>query len=857
MSANTRLVVTDGTPANTVSMTVDISGTHVTDFLPKSPGPASSIWSSSPYQDGKHLVNKTYDNIVDTFTVVITKSDMDTAIHELRRFIVLLEKAVLYWTDEFNTHKYWLELRGDCETNIRYALVVDYNVPEIQNPYEPPFSGGVTSIIENVQILIEHTIWTDELLVGENCVKISTGTDILTNNIISAEPQVSLDDAHIWNGQFFGNILMEIGVFVGFSFTGGIRFKTVAIPANALITRAWIEFTAVNTLAFPCSADIWIEDNVAPAIFSDFADFTGRVMMGVGVGWPNIVNTVPFQKVNTPDISLLIQYIVGKAGWVFDNDIAIFITDDGSASTRMFGTMDTPAYHSAILHVEYVVPKTVIFGELPTCLRGPAVQPLYRDKNLSYAFNYDDSTGNYSTTLVANGAMSEEDLFPGVPAVDDYLCVCISDVHDPDRYSPFNTLVIYLASVGVDITGVDAQYWNGAWVSLVNLVEEPNPFWDAAATLGLHYLMWEYPDDWVLSTENAIDGLWVRFIITGVGGAPVTPKRDPTKSLYTISWPNIQVSGTELQGDINTLINFLLSNRSAAIDRIMISARKYSRTNGGRFTAYIPFNTHVFLPDAVYSPVTVSESQTSEAYSGWLATWVPGAPGVTHNLANFDLNPKTYAGRFRAFVRGYVYAPTDIGNIGLYLLVQLGGGGYYTTPVVYNVADHGDGEVYDLGLIAFPPEPNEETVTTVHPWTISLMGKNTLATDALVLYDLILMPVDEAHVEIEINSALSHHRNTFYYPWKIVTTNFKLGAYGFTLLNYTPMLVDWNDEIVEALKVNILGAFDIEPEEDYWLIFFAYESQSIYNLGGLHLFEHLIAPNLDKNQRFLLARGDE
>lgn len=133
MSANTRLVVTDGTPANTVSMTVDISGTHVTDFLPKSPGPASSIWSSSPYQDGKHLVNKTYDNIVDTFTVVITKSDMDTAIHELRRFIVLLEKAVLYWTDEFNTHKYWLELRGDCETNIRYALVVDYNVPEIQN----------------------------------------------------------------------------------------------------------------------------------------------------------------------------------------------------------------------------------------------------------------------------------------------------------------------------------------------------------------------------------------------------------------------------------------------------------------------------------------------------------------------------------------------------------------------------------------------------------------------------------------------------------------------------------------------------------------------------------------------------
>lgn len=1040
-STNARLVITDGTAENTATLLVELSGANLLDWFPKAPPAASSVWSSSPYQDGKHLINKTYDNIIDTFTVAISTNTANNTIHKLRRFIVLLEKAILYWTDEFNTHKYWLEARSECETNIRYAMAVDYSIPEINNPFEKPFEGE-KSTLDEIQISIEHTIWTDELVVGDSCVEKSSGTDALAINFQNFEPQVSLDDAYVWNGAFTGNAYVVVGVAFAASFTSGIRFRNITIPANATISRAWIEFEATNVDILACSGSIWIEDDVAPAIFSNFANFIGRTMMPIGIGWPNIVNTVPNQKVDTPDISFLINYIVNKAGWAAGNDLAIFITDDASVGAREFGSMDTGGLHPPILHIEYVLTNPIVagvfrptiseddawtsppaaidlnsvdlrfgntagdnidtgirfrtvtippgaqivsayirfkahdncatddchiilqveddahpatfstyadfhgrvigaptvnwfsiphwtigdyfdtaniapliqaavnkvgwasghdivifvlnngsdanamrlatswddadpptlqvqwidvlgtmtLGESPTCLLAPVIQPLYRDTNLVYAFNYEDATGIFSANLVTSGALEEEHLFPAVPAVGDCLYVCINHPHDHDKFSPFNSLVIHLASLGVDITGVDSEYWDGGgYAALVNQVEEPNPFWDAAATLGMHYLMWEYPDDWVENNVNTIDGMWVRFIITAVGGAPVAPERDPLRALYTISWPYIQVAGTELQGDINTLINFLLSNRSAAIDRIMISARKYSRTNTGRFSAYIPCNTHVYLPDAVFTPnpATVSEAQSSTAYSGWLMTWVPGAGPVTHVLANFDLNPKTYAGRFRAFIRAYTYNPTDIGNISLYLLVQLGGGGYYTTPAVFNAADHDNGEVLDLGLIAFPPEPNEETVTTVHPWTISLVATNTVATDVLAVFDLILMPVDEAHIEIEMNSALSHYRNTFYYPWKIVTTNFKLGAYGFTLLNYTPMVVDWNDEIVERLKINILGAFDIEPEEDYWLIFLAYESQSADNLGGLHLFEHLIAPNLDKNQRFLLARGDE
>lgn len=174
MIANAKLVITDGTDANTASLIV--GAPSLADWLPKSPPAANSIWASSPYQDGKHLVSKTLDNVIDTFTLVINTQEMDNTIRELRKFIILLEKAIIYWTDEYNTHKFWLEVRGNCETNVRYAYVVDYSIPEINNPFQPPFGateGDIT--LDELQLNIEHTIWTDSLTIGDECVKIFSG----------------------------------------------------------------------------------------------------------------------------------------------------------------------------------------------------------------------------------------------------------------------------------------------------------------------------------------------------------------------------------------------------------------------------------------------------------------------------------------------------------------------------------------------------------------------------------------------------------------------------------------------------------------------------------------------------------
>jgi hypothetical protein len=422
-------------------------------------------------------------------------------------------------------------------------------------------------------------------------------------------------------------------------------------------------------------------------------------------------------------------------------------------------------------------------------------------------------------------------------------------------------LVIHLGTVGSGAT-LAPEYWDGVnWVSLTHFREQPDSWGSGTATLGIHLMTWEYPLDWDQCIVNGISGYWIRFNVTA-HAANVPPRRDaipavPFYPIYTISWPHIQVSGNELQGDIGALINFLIANESDAIDRIMISARKYSRTNGGKFVAYLPCNSHVIIPDATYTKeAVVTEEIWSGSYTGFLGYYIPGI-ATTDMLFTFDLGPKTYAGRYRAFARVQGIKIGAVGDFGYKLRVWSDYSDYYT-PIIYNQAPVDYMEVIDLGLIAFPPAPLEENVATSYLQSVQLYVTNLDPDDELLLYDLVLMPVDDAHIEIELADAWVQIYHHIYFPWKIITSNYKLGAYGFVLDNQaTPMTVDWNNEIIKGLRVNILGSFVIEPEEDYWIIFLAYPSNPSPLMNYPQPFEHIIAPALDKNQRYLLARGDE
>jgi hypothetical protein len=66
------------------------------------------------------------------------------------------------------------------------------------------------------------------------------------------------------------------------------------------------------------------------------------------------------QKSQTPDLSALLQEIIGQDGWASGNAIALLISDDASNPSTGIRGADAFEDHSAanapVLHIEAVVP---------------------------------------------------------------------------------------------------------------------------------------------------------------------------------------------------------------------------------------------------------------------------------------------------------------------------------------------------------------------------------------------------------------------------------------------------------------------------------------------------------------------
>ena len=118
------------------------------------------VWQSSLFYDGRRLISSARENISDVFTIAISGGDMDAVIDHMRKLRLLLEKAVYYWTSEWQREPVYLVCRGDCESNTRYAIIKGYSLPTDDNPFEPSLGGGsrvkaMTDLVLNV----EHGLW--------------------------------------------------------------------------------------------------------------------------------------------------------------------------------------------------------------------------------------------------------------------------------------------------------------------------------------------------------------------------------------------------------------------------------------------------------------------------------------------------------------------------------------------------------------------------------------------------------------------------------------------------------------------------------------------------------------------------
>ena len=132
--------------------------------------------------------------------------------------------------------------------------------------------------------------------------------------------------------------------------TVGIRFQGVAVPPGAVITSAYIVFETDETTSV--ATDITIKGQAisdAPAFSSTQYDISNRTQTSQSVAW-NIPSWDTYgQKHPTPDLSAVVQEIVGTSGWASGNDMAFIITGSGQRIAAAYEDDQAPP----LLHIEY------------------------------------------------------------------------------------------------------------------------------------------------------------------------------------------------------------------------------------------------------------------------------------------------------------------------------------------------------------------------------------------------------------------------------------------------------------------------------------------------------------------------
>jgi hypothetical protein len=116
----------------------------------------------------------------------------------------------------------------------------------------------------------------------------------------------------------------------------GIRFTGVTIPAGAVVTSAYLQFTNAVNNSSVASLVVAAQAADNPAGFGNGNnDISNRPRTAATVAWAPVAwTTVGAAGVDqrTPDLTAVVQQVVSRAGWASGNALVFIIT--GSAGTR-------------------------------------------------------------------------------------------------------------------------------------------------------------------------------------------------------------------------------------------------------------------------------------------------------------------------------------------------------------------------------------------------------------------------------------------------------------------------------------------------------------------------------------------
>lgn len=118
----------------------------------------------------------------------------------------------------------------------------------------------------------------------------------------------------------------------------GMRFQNVTVPAGAIVSNAYVEFTTDETNAGATSVTFYGEDtDDADGFSADAGDITNRQKTAASVDWNNIPAwNIVDETHQTPDLSTIIQEIIDRDGWSSGNDMVIISDGTGERTAESF-----------------------------------------------------------------------------------------------------------------------------------------------------------------------------------------------------------------------------------------------------------------------------------------------------------------------------------------------------------------------------------------------------------------------------------------------------------------------------------------------------------------------------------------
>lgn len=152
-----RLVITDGT--RVVNLIDQVSGFGLTAWNPSIVEPKTQVWQDSPLNRGRKPVMRHFGNAFENLTFTLRAASQDMAYRYLQDLRALLDAAVAYY-EGWSDAPVWIEAQASCETNKRYAVLLDWRTSDEGNPFLSPFlqpEGG--AVMQEFLLTIERSDW--------------------------------------------------------------------------------------------------------------------------------------------------------------------------------------------------------------------------------------------------------------------------------------------------------------------------------------------------------------------------------------------------------------------------------------------------------------------------------------------------------------------------------------------------------------------------------------------------------------------------------------------------------------------------------------------------------------------------